>query len=81
MARASRIFIFCLLMIVGTEATKLRKLHARAHTAHKMHDNLRFKKKSVYKFGIPGDTATGGGGGGGPPPPLTPGVQEKEKIL
>jgi len=62
MARASRIFIFCLLMIVGTEATKLRKLHARAHTAHKMHDNLRFKKKSVYKFGIPGGTAPGGGG-------------------
>jgi hypothetical protein len=46
MARASRIFIFCLLLIVGTEALKLRKSHARTHTAHKMHDNLSYKKMS-----------------------------------
>jgi hypothetical protein len=43
MARGSRIFVFCLLLlIVGTEALKLRKSHARMH---KTHDNLSYKKK------------------------------------
>ena len=43
MARASRIFVFCLLLIVGTEALKLRKSHARTHAR-----SLRTKRVTIW---------------------------------
>ena len=55
MASTSRIFIIFLLLIVSLEAHKLRKSHARTHTAYKTHDNLSYK--TVYKLRFPGDTA------------------------
>ena len=48
MARVSRIFVFCLLLlIVRTDALKLRKSYARTHTVHKMHDNWSYKEVST----------------------------------
>jgi len=82
MARASRICVFCLQLIVGTEALKLRKLHARTHkqTAHKLYDNLRYTN-SVYKFRFPGDRAARGVASNPPPPhPSSSEVTERVQL-
>ena len=50
MASTSRIFIIFLLLIVSLEAHKLRKSHARTHTAYKTHDNLSYKKVILGKW-------------------------------